>query len=229
MIELSIHFLSNIGNIIFSIDIISFSIISNRVVAILIHILISHALPSIFKQRELEDSEAARQDDMIRRLVPGGEDIIASRTSRPESLEPLAYYSPDEARDQLAAELVSHNQISTPTIDLEANALTFDCYSSLATERDPNPLKYNISLGIDGYSSCTCRDFLSRGGFCKHMRAAVARSLILLRSGINLPNVIVPQTIEDAYEIRAKRLAAQASISITASTAPSPVPLRQTR
>ncbi|GJE99092.1 SWIM zinc finger family protein [Phanerochaete sordida] len=201
---------------------------------VLIHILVFRALPSIFKQRELEDSEAARRESMIQRLVPGGEQLIRDRAataSTSSSVEPMAYYVPDMQRDQGAVELLSANQISKhPTFDLAARTLIFACYSSLAIHGEQNPVQYTISLGIDGHSTCTCPDFSSRGGFCKHMRAAAARVASLKLEGVRLPNVIVPQSLEEARALRAlsadRHTPAQTANMRPSSAPPTPTPIQ---
>ncbi|EKM56355.1 uncharacterized protein PHACADRAFT_27236 [Phanerochaete carnosa HHB-10118-sp] len=192
---------------------------------VLVNILVFHVLPSVFRQRRLDAQEAARREAIMRTL-PGGQALIQARqfASSAAPLEPLAYYVPDEAREHAAGQLVIGQQISVPSLDETSKALTFQCYSALATQGEINPVEYTVSLGLDGYSSCTCPDFSKRGGFCKHMRAAILRGILLNKSGVRLPFVHIPKTVEEALEIRAKRRILSIPITAPAPTLPPALP-----
>ncbi|KAJ3555948.1 hypothetical protein NM688_g2298 [Phlebia brevispora] len=179
---------------------------------VLIHVLVNNVLPSIFRLRELENLESARCKAIIEKL-PGGLALIRAREGTSKTLGPLAYLAPDDARDHAAAELVSCKQISAPSLDDTGNTLTFSCYSSLAVEGEAHPTKYDIILRTDGTGSCSCKDFTTRGSACKHMHAALAKILILRASGINIPFIYLPTSIEDVYTLRARQLANNFSIT----------------
>lgn len=190
-------------------------------VDVLVHVVISKVLPSIYKQRKLEDQEAARRAALLA-CLPGGENFAGKhQTSRSVFNGPVAWYEPDDTRDRGASDLVQAGQISAPDVDVENNALTFTCYSSLAFSTDPNAVTYDIALGLDGYCTCSCRDFTSRGGFCKHIRAAWARLLWLRQSGLQFPDLVIPRTPEHAYQIRAARMALTWEATV-AATSPGP-------
>lgn len=174
---------------------------------VLLHIFVFSALPSIFKQRQLEDREAARRQRQYLRLAGGKELVQRQTVSRPRpKLEPIAYYIPDERRDAAAALLVEHRQISIPALRPDHSALDFNCYSALASEHDPSPVLYAVSLGFHGEASCSCPDFKNHGGFCKHLRAALLRINQLRAEGGNIPLLLFPTSANAAYALRAEQL-----------------------
>jgi hypothetical protein len=170
---------------------------------ILLHILIFHALPSIFRQREIEDQEMLRRNALIIKL-PGGKEIIHSHKNLSVSLPPVAYWTPDDGRDQAAALLIQNRQISVPSYDEAKGAFAFSCYSSLAVEHDSMAQEYTIDFYPNGTAACTCQDICRQGGACKHMRAALCRTQILLMSGVQAPTLRLPSTEEEARLIQAR-------------------------
>ncbi|KAI0090066.1 hypothetical protein BDY19DRAFT_1035947 [Irpex rosettiformis] len=197
-------------------------------VDILVHVLILHALPSIFQQRMVEDLEIRRQETLLKTL-PGGEAIVDGRkriSDAPISLPPIAYWDEDDLRDHAAAELVTNNQISTPVASDSSDMFTFTCYSSLTTVQDQNPTLYTIAIGKET-TTCSCPDFRRRGGACKHIRAAIVRAEILRCSNSSLakmPNLRLwlPNSAEEAYRIQRERHTGhvpEASPSSTTSSA----------
>ncbi|KAF8527266.1 hypothetical protein JB92DRAFT_2826336 [Gautieria morchelliformis] len=108
----------------------------------------------------------------------------------------LAYLQKDESRDIEATQLLSNNQIGVPTV--EKNQLTFICHSSLALDVESQPVSYEVYLSFNNTAGCTCPDFSSRGGACKHIRAALLQLDTLQQRGIRLPPIHLPDTIEEA-------------------------------
>lgn len=110
---------------------------------VLIHVLVFNILPSIFRQRRIEDLEQARSRAKLSR-VPGGEAILERQATSRQSVHvnPTAYLSPDPSRDSAAQALIANKQVSVPSISPCGNTFTFDCYSSLAIPQDRQPILY---------------------------------------------------------------------------------------
>ncbi|KIJ29355.1 hypothetical protein M422DRAFT_269311 [Sphaerobolus stellatus SS14] len=140
----------------------------------LLHLLVTKVLPSIFDQRRFEAQEAMRWENMIRNL-PGGEALLKARAESGHLARPnIGYLVPDAHRDTAAQGLYEHNQISVPAHCLDG--LLFQCYSAFATEYDAQPQLYQIYFGYNGVATCSCLDFQSRSGACKHIRAALLKT-----------------------------------------------------
>ena len=173
---------------------------------VLVHILVFHALPSIFRQRGIEDRESQRQVALLRKLPGGNTFLQAQEASEPSTTQPVAYWTADDERNLAARTLIEHKQISVPSHDEIKNAWTFTCYSSFAVEAEAAPLTYSIEFYPDGFATCSCLDFQNRGGACKHMRAAIGRTAVLSSAGIKVPSLWLPSTEEQARQICARRL-----------------------
>lgn len=156
-------------------------------VDVLLKLLVTKVLPSIFEQRAMEQEDRKMRENQIR-SIPGGLALLA-RPREPQLPTP-AHLTPDPTRDVSASVLVQNKQISTPTFT--DSGLTFTCYSSLALEHEPSPVIYNIYLGFDGTGKCDCLDFAQRGGACKHMRAALLHMNDLRTRGVPVPDICLP-------------------------------------
>ncbi|EPQ52484.1 hypothetical protein GLOTRDRAFT_95391 [Gloeophyllum trabeum ATCC 11539] len=172
----------------------------------LLKILVTKVLPSIFHQRAFEEQDDACRESLIRRL-PGGDKLLARRDdagSRNQLvLPPVAYHVPDEQRDLAAQELVTHSQIGAPS--MVGDGFVFECYSSLATELDTSPIKYKIFIGFSRTAECECKDFTHRGGACKHIRAALLYMNHLRMSSLpSLPVITLPTSAQEARALQTR-------------------------
>ncbi|KAL0564510.1 hypothetical protein V5O48_017535 [Marasmius crinis-equi] len=167
---------------------------------VLLMLLVTKILPAIFRQRQMERADRLWWADVARRRLQGGEKLIqAGKTSNKLSTAgPVAYLTPDTERDTAACRLLEHNQLATPEINAEGTYLTFQCYSSLAVAHEENPVIYTIRLHFNGLASCTCPDWMSRGGACKHLRAALAKTNDLRQKWPSLPPIPLPDTFTAA-------------------------------
>ena len=191
---------------------------------VLVKLLITKILPSIFQQRSAERNDVSVWEAQMRSL-PGGESLLKKTlaTNSGYTVPTIAYQVPDESRDLAAAELLQNKQIDIPSVS--PTGLTFVCHSTLALAFEKNPVSYCITLGFDHSASCECLDFVKRGGACKHIRAAVLR-LDNLREqhGLNLPEIWLPSSVEDARVLQARRFADLLAANQTAGTL---LPVRQ--
>ena len=83
----------------------------------------------------------------------------------------MAFYDVDAARDHRAKEIFDLSLLHV-TARLADNAYIAVCPSSKATDPFIPGTFYQVTAHISGNSTCTCLDWMTRGGAaCKHMRA----------------------------------------------------------
>ncbi|TFK47676.1 hypothetical protein OE88DRAFT_1636180 [Heliocybe sulcata] len=185
-------------------------------------------LPSIFEQRRFDFAEDLRLDELIAGL-PGGQEIVKqpvdSRGQRTADLKLVAYLCPDESRDKAAARLIEEWQVSTPSMD--ESGLTFSCWSSLASETDPEPIMYTVRLDFAGTAHCSCPDFSIRGGACKHVRACLLRldDLRQTPTMANLPQIPMPTSLADAIAVQHRRMQSEEGVTPVAPPIPAAGPV----
>ncbi|KAJ7922111.1 hypothetical protein B0H13DRAFT_2412246 [Mycena leptocephala] len=179
-------------------------------VDVLIQILIIHILPSIFQERRLYQKQQLRIDAQIRQL-PGGANLLKNRSSGRQILPKIAYLLPDAQRDERTRELLAAGQLSAPTFVPETSTFLFTCYSSLALEHEREPVKYTISMGLDGVVTCKCLDFERHGGACKHIRGGLFFLQTLRAGGIPLPAIPIPSSTTEAHALQTKAVIDRAS------------------
>jgi len=160
-------------------------------VDVLLRLLVTKILPAIFEQRAAERIDIGIWEGQMR-SIPGGATLLkATLASGSGPVVPtIAYLVPNENRDLAAAEMLVNNQIEIPSFF--ETGLTFVCHSSLALAFENNPVSYTVTLGFDGSATCKCLDFITRGGACKHIHAAVLRLDALRANGLNLPAIRLP-------------------------------------
>ncbi|KIJ34487.1 hypothetical protein M422DRAFT_263455 [Sphaerobolus stellatus SS14] len=161
----------------------------------LLQILVLKVLPSIFEQRHLEAMEDQRWIARIQAL-PGGDEIIKGRTSTVILGPVVAYLVADQQRDQAATLLLQQGCLSAPA--QYPQGIYFNCYSSLRSQHEANPIMYQVQLFYWGSASCTCSDFVHRGGACKHIRAALLRMNFIRQSGSDFPLIQLPRSETEA-------------------------------
>ncbi|KAK7018770.1 hypothetical protein VNI00_018232 [Paramarasmius palmivorus] len=194
---------------------------------VLLMLLITKILPAIFCQRKMEREDREWWDSVARRRFQGGEKLVQARKTgtKQKSLKspssPLAYLVPDPERDTAAHRLLQHHQLSTPEISSKGTSLTFTCYSSLSVAHEEQATQYQICLRFDGMASCTCPDWTSRGGACKHLRAALIRSDEIRQQWPSLPLVPLPDSLMAAQVLQAQLEQAQVAADTAIQHQPS--------
>ena len=164
---------------------------------LLTRVLVDNILPGIFKRSRLR----RREEDLINKRIlslPGGELLIKKISQTVNISTPVAFFKADAGRDQAAKLLFENKQISVP--EFGSDGFTFTCYSSVALATDSTPVSYTVNLQLHGAGLCTCPDFQSRGGACKHMRAALLRldQLRMDSPHIKIPHIVLPTTESEA-------------------------------
>lgn len=174
---------------------------------VLINILITKVLPSIFEQRSIDQMQRLAWEACLRHA--GAEHLIKRSGAASFRGPSIAWLTPDETRDAAATALFERNQIGAPELYLSEpiTRLTLQCSSAFALEVEVLPTIYTITLEIDGAVSCSCSDFIHRGGACKHIRAALKRLDALRCQGKNVPNIPIPTNIDAAKILEATRVA----------------------
>ncbi len=125
--------------------------------------LIRSIIPSILRSRNL--AQKLRIQLQERKQSYTGNDIISSNITQ-DSFPKLAFFIPDEHRDREAEKILkTHGAIRGLRI-LEVGGVVVD----IASMNSWNTV-YNACVYAPKDISCTCMDFRSRGGFCKHLRA----------------------------------------------------------
>ncbi|KAJ7735193.1 hypothetical protein B0H16DRAFT_1731455 [Mycena metata] len=157
-------------------------------VDILIQVLIVHILPSIFQERRLYRDQELRIAEQVRQL-PGGASLLQNRR-KGLVIPKIAYLLPDPERTARGTN--------------RYNSFTFVCYSSEALEIEAEPVKYTISVAVDGVVTCTCLDFKKHGGACKHIRGALLLLDKLRETGITIPAIPIPTSLTDAHALQTK-------------------------
>ena len=170
---------------------------------ILIHSLITDILPSIFFERRLQLEETTRMNALIL-LLPGGAALLGSNVAAAPvpTIPRVAYLVPDAEREARAQDLMSWNQLSAPQVLPGNIGLAFTVYSSCALHGAVNPVIYTIRVGFNGVITCTCPDFVERGGACKHIRAVLISLAIRRQEGIPIPPIPIPNSLQTARELQ---------------------------
>ncbi|EJD45844.1 hypothetical protein AURDEDRAFT_165300 [Auricularia subglabra TFB-10046 SS5] len=195
---------------------------------VLMMLLITRILPSIYEQRRFIAEQQAALDVQIARL-PGGRAVLDGRlrtAAKDVPAQPVAWYNESAARDAAAVDLLAHKQISIDSYD--GASILLRCYSASAVTVDIAPTEYRIRLGFDGTADCSCPDFRTRGGACKHLRAALVRvdqlRHDLALKGTDLPDTWLPYSEDEARSILARALAKGATRAAEAAPSPADVP-----
>jgi hypothetical protein len=142
----------------------------------LIHILVTRILPGIFSHRKSQ-KEYSNWLTLRFQQYAGGENLVAIhdqyRQDRNRDLHkniPLCWWEADPRRDAAARESLALGPgrmvISRPDFDTYVTS----CLSSHPPTSGMEPLRYTTELCRSGKASCSCPDFQTRGGACKHLR-----------------------------------------------------------
>lgn len=155
---------------------------------IFIHHLILKILPEIFAQRRMQHNLNLWVSQRFHQ-VSGGQDLCklnkpqkSGAPTTPSSI--IAWFSEDAARDRKAQQIVAVSRIvqipSGRPYEVWAT-----CAASNADVRSSIHLRYWLTIHPTGSATCTCYDWITNGGACKHLRAL--RILIQSRSKLKLP------------------------------------------
>ncbi|KAF4571298.1 hypothetical protein AB1N83_013800 [Pleurotus pulmonarius] len=163
----------------------------------LIHLLVTQILPSIFStrkaNREYTKWLSLRFGNSITH-TSGSINLERAQHLQSQSSKAQAWWASDSRRDSQAANILRSGNIINMSRDIDGNTICANCYSTSGVG------SYIVKISRSGFGSCSCLDFQSRGGACKHMRAL--RLLIddWVRTGQE-PVFIFPTTLSEAQNL----------------------------
>ncbi|KAI0048644.1 hypothetical protein FA95DRAFT_1654556, partial [Auriscalpium vulgare] len=191
---------------------------------VLAHHLVFNVLPRLFARLRLQSNLKEWTSARFPTVVHG------TAVRDPPPRVPLSHLSPDSSRDNSAADIFKSGRLVT----LESPKpyeVWASCATSHADVSDPAHTRYWLTIHSSGCATCTCPDWLRRGGACKHIRALVVTTkLMAAAAGVDTGTAApyqLPNTLEGAQEIRdrnrrwyGERLATHVTPAICPSTYP---------
>ena len=163
-------------------------------------------MPNIFAQFRLVNSFETWKKERFAR-VTGAQDISrqlwpADGTVQLPSIC-ATWYPPDATRDGFAKDIL-HLRLLVPIPSMKPFELWATCASMGADVSEPDYPRYWLTAHPSGHATCTCADWLNRGGACKHLRAF--RDLITqwVKGGQIVHMFHFPETQADAYSVLEK-------------------------
>ncbi|THH14925.1 hypothetical protein EUX98_g9541 [Antrodiella citrinella] len=143
---------------------------------ILIYHLIFSIIPLIYaRHRMLSDFQSWKSS----RFASAAGNLPLQTVSKRRSLErtnlpPRAWYTPDTSRDSAAERIRSMPKYLQPFSShrpFEYWAVCKSSSNSSVIDGQFVPMQYWLTMHPSGAATCTCPDWLQRGGACKHLRA----------------------------------------------------------
>ncbi|KAH9942659.1 hypothetical protein B0H21DRAFT_710230 [Amylocystis lapponica] len=144
----------------------------------LIVILITRVIPHIYSRRRTHQnyvdfltkhfenvSNGVNLEALQQRLQ--GRRTAAATASNPGG--GLCWWIADASRDQQAHDIVRLSRLEV--FWRHTDLFEASCASSSSAVFMPNHQRYDIRIHRSGVASCTCADFATHGGACKHLRA----------------------------------------------------------
>lgn len=134
---------------------------------VLIFHLSQRILPQIYARRRL-DSQFFQWRAQRFLNASGGNTIVPQREgshSITSTLGVRAWFIPDERRDIAAQTLFSNGHV-VPI----PSGRKYELWARCKSEVSPD-VHYWLTMHPTGSATCTCRDWMYRGGACKHLRA----------------------------------------------------------
>lgn len=190
----------------------------------LLYHLVSSILPQIYAQQRMVTQYAVWKARRFRICTPNhatgpGTTSAAGTSYIAQAHVPYAWYAPDIHRDANAKAIFASHKLH-PIPSARPHELWARC-ASVSNESKT----YWLTSHPSGAATCTCPDWLRRGGACKHMRAF--RLLIEHWIGVGqlLPNSFhFPGSAEEAESVEARNRAWYGAGYDGSVTSPSPVP-----
>ena len=140
---------------------------------VLVFRLVLYIMPNIYAQFRLTHSFEAWKKERFAN-VAGAHEIsrqirtVGNTVQVPSST--VTWYSPDPIRDGFAKDIIRLHLI-TPIQSMKPFEMWATCASTGANTSDPDHPRYWLTAHPSGHATCTCADWLNRGGACKHLRA----------------------------------------------------------
>ncbi|TCD66588.1 hypothetical protein EIP91_001145 [Steccherinum ochraceum] len=189
-------------------------------------------LPLIYARHRLLATYLSWKDERFRAAAGGltlSESSLSSTTATSSSKPPFvprAWYHPDHSRDSLGRILFQSGKLK-PISSQRPHEYWAICESvSLPQITDSGEIKqvqYWLTVHPSGAASCTCQDWLHRGGACKHLRAFRLCIESWMKEHLVPFQFRFPSTPEDAVDVEAKNRAWYGPQYANALTSPPPM------
>lgn len=138
---------------------------------VLIFRLIISILPCIYAHHRMINTYRLWKIDRFRVAAGGAAVAPAPRTSPMKAAKAiLAWYEPDTRRDAAAQDIVNLARIIS-VLSQRQYELWASCAATGADMTNPCYERYWLTAHPSSSATCTCLDWLQRGGACKHLRA----------------------------------------------------------
>ncbi|EIM80782.1 uncharacterized protein STEHIDRAFT_115633 [Stereum hirsutum FP-91666 SS1] len=170
---------------------------------VLIFYLITKILPRIFAQLRVDRHYLEWRRKRFT-LATGGATIPDHNTHLPAT--PFAWFSDDERREADAV-IISHSRRLCPIPSNMPYELWATCATSSADVTSSGYPRYWLSMHASGAATCSCPDWLQRGGACKHLRAFRLVIKYWTSTGQVPDCYLFPATRDDALDTEAKNKA----------------------
>ncbi|EIM91383.1 uncharacterized protein STEHIDRAFT_153027 [Stereum hirsutum FP-91666 SS1] len=186
---------------------------------VLIFYIISYILPLIFAKlrvhRHYLEWRRKRFSLAAGNIhIPDHQTLATQRTQRI-----LAWYSVDVRRDSDAQSIVDACRLIPVPCPI-AYELWATCATSFADTTVTTYPRYWLSIHSSGAATCTCPDWLRRGGACKHLRAFRIVIQYWITAGQVPEMYLFPSTYDEALDIQAKNEAWYGEKITTSITSP---------
>ncbi|KAJ8078160.1 hypothetical protein PM082_000366 [Marasmius tenuissimus] len=165
----------------------------------LIYIVVMKILPAIYSSYNIQKNYSQWLTARFSHSSGGVNLVEAQRLARADQIaakktaSKRCWWTPDASRDQEASLIVHGQRISVGRADV--NTFQATCLSSRVSTVGTT---YSIFLSRSGAGECSCLDFQSRGGACKHLRALRILIDSWVAQGLEKPPFYYPSCLEDA-------------------------------
>ncbi|KAI0038559.1 hypothetical protein FA95DRAFT_1585462 [Auriscalpium vulgare] len=187
---------------------------------ILCHHLVFNVLPRLFAQLRIRANFHDWTQDRFRQAAGGAP--IPPTHAGPRPKVPVAYFLANDSRTASAVDIIESRRLvaikSGRPFEVWAT-----CATSGAIMSDEQYPRYWLTLHATGSATCTCPDWLQRGGACKHMRSLAAATKLQVASEVETAGTTayhLPVSLEAANQVRERNEAWYSGRPHLAPTAP---------
>ncbi|KAF5381270.1 hypothetical protein D9615_008377 [Tricholomella constricta] len=187
----------------------------------LIFLLVTQILPNIYNHRKAQQACTDWLAFRFSRFSGGVNLAQVNQCLRSNESSPkVCWWIADETRDKDATRIVSLQRIK-PVRDAEPGSYSASCISSRSNTLSSSSVSYIVKMHEMGVGSCTCPDFSTRGGACKHLRAL--RMILDTWAHYNhIPPLTYPSSAIAAREILKKFNVLNPGVMLPLGTSESP-------
>jgi hypothetical protein len=167
---------------------------------VLIYRLIVNILPSIYAHHQMINSFQSWKLERFQDAAAGLPLATQASPKKPK-FEPITWYSENVKRDAMAQDLVKLGRVILIE-SYKMYELWATCASTCADVTDSEHSRYWLTMHPSGSATCTCMDWLTQGGACKHLRAFHLVVLSWMQAKMLHYPYHFPSTKDEAVHIR---------------------------